>query len=443
MTFESRRPMMSDAGDASFLQAKAMKGVAAIAFSLYRTATFRPLTRGRSHLLTVSYGNMTSKASDEALTAAREQVLVATDNESVCSMSATKHTSVEHVNVCRYLKDVEQELNDGGMVRLQLTNSHRKTMLRALLGLTKVELDDQMRRERARLQYDQIIQFLKNDLVPELEHGAEIDETDAPHFYAALGNVLTEHQLRPHQSTPLHASANGICSPMARGRVYKGKFVDLLSDLAPELVPNYHSAAFVSEQNVMLSLVNNLTSQGNNNVDVELCTKCIKCSLPNDKDDIENRKANDGRQCEVSCLEFLSGRSVEASRMILSNVFVKPRISKKTPKKGIGGGAVIVTSIDLDGTCSEFDAIIVEKVSDEQSRTTTAILVCEVWEAKATISPLTIHDAITKKVAAMNDILANESGIVLLDRTEYTLTSNCRATLWYFRERIASAETSC
>jgi hypothetical protein len=382
---------------------------------------------------------MISKASSieaycAAAAASREKVLYGTlDQESAgCSASDTKNrTSVELVNVRKYLQDVEQELKDGGMYRLQLTNSHRKMMLRAIIGVTKVELDNQMRRERARLQHDQILKFLKNDLVSELENGTEIDEDDAPCFRTALDKILTE-DLRP-KSTPLRASADGICSPLARGRVYKGKFIDLLSDLAPELVPNYHSAAYVAEQDVMLSLVNNL-DQGSH-VDVKLCTECIKCSLPDDKDNAESKKASDGQQCEARCLDFLSGRSMEESRIILSNVFVKPRHSEK-PSENSTGGAVIVTPIDLDATCSEFDALIVEKVNDEQSRTTASVRVCEVWEAKATISPLTIHDALTKKAAAMNDILASKSEIILLDRIEYTLSGNCEPVFGIFGNEL-------
>lgn len=333
--------------------------------------------------------------------------------------SSPADPSMQFIDIYEYLNDVERELLNGGMNQMQITESHRKTMLRALLGMTKVGLDERMREERAGLQRAQVVRFLEEDLVSALEDGVVIDETAAPYFQSALDRVLTAEEPSP-KPIPQRASADGICSPMARGRVYKGKFLDLLSDIVPKLVPEYQSAALVTDRDVMLSLVNNLAIE--DNIDVDACKKCIQCDLPAEQNDTGGSGAGDGLRCEAKCIDFLTSRSLEPSRLILSNVFVKPLNCKRQSRQA-SDRAIIATSIDLDGICSEFDAIVVEKVNDEHGKTT-AMRVCEVWEAKVTISPLTIHDALTKKSTAMKSLLSKEDTLILLDEAEYLLVGD-------------------
>jgi len=337
-------------------------------------------------------------------------------NGSPCSDGCdAQQPSIHLIDIYEYLNDVEQELCGDTMVQMMITETHRKTMLRTLLGLLKVEFDDRIREERARLQYDRVVEFLKEELIPVLDSGVVIDEVAAPDFRSALHSVLNQPpSLR-------RASADSICSPLARGRMYKGKFQDLLSDIVPELVTKYQHAANLCEQDVMLSLVDNIASD-NDTVDAAACRKCIQCSLPLVMQDYSPKMAEDGLQCELSCLDYLDGRHCTASHVILGKVLLKTRNGKRVSRK-VHDGAVIETSIDLDKTCSEFDAMVVERVTDAND-TTTGFYLKEVWEAKLTLSPMTIHDALAKKLASIKMIFEGDDATLLLDGKEYSFIAD-------------------
>ena len=77
------------------------------------------------------------------------------------------------------------------------------------------------------------------------------------------------------------------------------------------------------------------------------------------------------------------------------------------------------TSSQRDRVCSEFDAVVLHD-SEQPSIT-------EIWEAKYSMSPSSIHDALTKKIPAIKTLLQDPELSVSFDGCQQMLgkQSNC------------------
>lgn len=115
----------------------------------------------------------------------------------------------------------------------------------------------------------------------------------------------------------------------------------------------------------------------------------------------------------TSGVEYLRERHLDGSTVV-SNIFVKEKQAEgPLPRSGT---ASIFTQQVRPGDCGELDVVVIspmaavsalEPATDVRPASTPAIT--EVWEAKFTVSPVTIHDAITKKLSAISRIMADET----------------------------------
>jgi hypothetical protein len=99
-------------------------------------------------------------------------------------------------------------------------------------------------------------------------------------------------------------------------------------------------------------------------------------------------------------------------------------------------GNITAASVELDGSTSELDAIVISTTTDKDDTTTIQILV--LWEGKATLHPMTIHDALTKKFQAVQITW-------LFPRRKWNLTAVLEmiaAPLFYLSHSMATLLTS-
>ena len=90
--------------------------------------------------------------------------------------------------------------------------------------------------------------------------------------------------------------------------------------------------------------------------------------------------------------------------------------------------------------CSEFDALVIQLCANNLTKDeveaeevvegvascsdNNTVQIVEVWEAKFTLNPSTLRDAITKKLPAIKSILNDTNSSLLHAGSEYRLTNN-------------------
>ena len=149
---------------------------------------------------------------------------------------------------------------------------------------------------------------------------------------------------------------------------------------------------------------------------------CIECNLStsrysstiSDDSDSDNNNTQtvsslptklDVKSCESSCIQYLQEKTKHKKYQILKNVFIKtPKSYKKNLYRDNKKQPIIISTNDIeDGLSTEFDAVVLKQEGDNLS-------IMEVWEAKVTLSPSSIIDAISKKfrsVEVMTDTDTN------------------------------------
>jgi hypothetical protein len=327
------------------------------------------------------------------------------------------------VNVEKYLQNVRLELiKFGPTLRLKVTEKHRKKMIRTLFGMpAKVYFDNAYRDACNSIQNKRMVQFIQDDLRPNIEHKEttsimSILADTAPHLYVGMERALSLATLETA------GTADKKWSYMARGRVYRGNFGDLLRDLAPELRSKYEYARLPpTDSDVFRHLLLDDSSSGAavaNNMDTarrKAVERCIEVELEAPVASTSIQKHGDHRkrgiECHQACVEYLKERHQQTDvAFILENVLVKSAQANRRAK----AVPIITCSVskDIEEICGEFDALVLVDSCCMDGTSQSQLRVAEIWEAKATISPTTLHGVITKKIPAIRSLLADESSLL-------------------------------
>lgn len=147
--------------------------------------------------------------------------------------------------------------------------------------------------------------------------------------------------------------------------------------------------------------------------------RCVDLILPKGRDQPADGGLSSGKKGEIDLLTYLRDR--HAAEAILGNVLVKGPMSKVK-----SGETVLKTAAIRPGSTSEFDAMIIERTGDERVR------IVEMWEAKATIHPTTLHDVIHKKYASLELVLQDDDAQFFIEGAQYPLDTSHMPSIGIF-----------
>jgi hypothetical protein len=124
----------------------------------------------------------------------------------------------------------------------------------------------------------------------------------------------------------------------------------------------------------------------------EAAIKCIDLVFPKHISVADGNAA--GRRSESRLSHFLQQHTTSDQQTVMENILVKPNAKR-------GSGILVYKGLN-QGMTTEFDSMIVEREGDY-------VRIHEVWEAKASISPVSLYDASTKKAASLKTIFEDDS----------------------------------
>lgn len=290
----------------------------------------------------------------------------------------------EILDVHQYLSEVEDKVKPRQM---RLNETHRKCMLRTLTGMN--DLDDQVRKLKVRLQWQRAIDFCQNHLLPL----KDMRILGAPHFQAGLGYC-------PHPQKHFRTPIKWL-SFMAKGREYQGKFLWLLCDIAPELIADFTNATEVVDD----QLAKRIFIESIDFEHKKAAIKCVELVFPKQYSVVNGNAV--GKRSESRLSTFLEQRATTSDQhIVIENVLVKPN--------GKRGSGILVYKGLNSGMTTEFDCMIVEREGDY-------VRIHEVWEAKASITPVSLYDASVKKASSLKKILEDDSIRFVLDNEVFRL----------------------
>jgi hypothetical protein len=301
--------------------------------------------------------------------------------------NTSKMTSTQCIPIIPYLKETIQAVDP--CFRLAVGEQHRKSMMRAIMKISKVQMDEDLRQLRAKIHWSKADCFVRDELI------SLTPPSDAQQFQEGLDKYKAFE--------PNHTK---LFSFLARGRTYQGKLAKLLQDVKPELVPTFQQIVdpipelellecYAREQHLSLQ---------------ELLLRCVHAQFPKAPTDSPDAGKAKGIKGETSLQTYLETKYPD--KRVLSNVF----ISKK-PRSGKQKNLYVIqlpSSLSWDGMTSELDALVLEPTQDGDE----SVVVIEVWEAKATLHPITLHDALSKKHAAVAKIFETNDVRLLLEGKE-------------------------
>lgn len=328
-------------------------------------------------------------------------------------------TSPSNVDLHEYLDAIEQKIKSGKPTfKVRLRNQNQKPIIRTLLGFqSKDEFDKLLRTQQKRAEYEKMKDFCLKSLQPSILSLSDDDRIKAPQFEEALELALGCKALKAKGAQAFHR--------LASGRVYKGKLIDLVIDLVPELEQQCKDAMMpLQEHEVLIQLIHHVGEERDfdgKDERMNAAMKCVALFQNKDSDGSDGAaaanhfisKAN-GLECEQICADWLTNQTnfmQQSKRVILSNVMINNNTTKSRQKylnsnknwnTNINNSRSIMwTSSQRDRVCSEFDAVVIRHGEDISLQP----FISEIWEAKYCMSPSSIHDALTKKVPAIKTIL--------------------------------------
>ena len=190
-------------------------------------------------------------------------------------------TNAKLIDVEQYIKDTMQAVDPS--FRLAVSKIERKTMMSALLGISKMQMDADLRNLSASIEWNKAVRFIKEEL-----SGVDPPK-DAPQFQDGLE---TYEKFTPNVSK--------LFSYLARGRVYKGEFDKLVNAVLPDLSPMFQEVVTPISDDALLeqyALEQDPTLQ-------ELLLKCVELELPRNPPDSADSGESKGKQGEASLKEF-------------------------------------------------------------------------------------------------------------------------------------------
>ncbi|KAG7348912.1 hypothetical protein IV203_011509 [Nitzschia inconspicua] len=297
-----------------------------------------------------------------------------------------------------------------GPYQLTLNEQHRPKMIRAISGMSKVELKQKLRELQIQYQWKLADDFLRHQLQPLL---STMDVKDsAPNLSSGIQNYLeTKQDLFAQQQPPLVAK---FFSTLARGRTYQGKMEHLLKDIAPNLLNKYREiVADLSEHDLLQQLINQQQQQQqhsgkcchhDDDPTQQLLQQCLTMKFVQAPPEPLDGGRSKGKQGEVDLQSYLTAlSSIDDSVRVLSPVWIRPLGAHKI--KGNNNKkckyVLEVPSHHIQsGMTNEFDAMIVRLEGD-------TVTIEQVWDAKATLDPSSIHDILFKKVSSLTSLLTS------------------------------------
>jgi len=256
---------------------------------------------------------------------------------------------------------------------------------------------------------------------------------------------------------------------LASGREYKGSIINMVQDLTPHLADECAKALTpLTEVEVLLATIDAVVASQNDNnkcqeknveaipslsTSLQIREECISAakslvlgletnhedddsSVGTGDDSVENNIKSDnsslnkmnGLECEQACISYLeeeqqrynSTIKSETENFILQNVLVNHKSTQNRSKYSNGNmrnnsggwknftessstGIIWTNSERRENLCSEFDAIVLHHSPDDSSSQ-----ISEFWEAKHSVSPSSLHDAMTKKLSAIRSVLEDD-----------------------------------
>ena len=341
------------------------------------------------------------------------------------------------VDLHAYIDAIEQMIQNGKPTfRARLRYQNQKPIIRTLLNVqSKDEFDKSLRTQQKKAEYEKMKEFCLNLLQPRIHSLPDEDRIKAPQFDEGLELALGSSLLKTKGAQAFHR--------IASGRVYKGKLIDLVMELVPELEQQCRYAMMpLTEEEVLMHLIRNVADQKEfecKDNRINAAFKCVGIFQSNGSDGSDAAFTNNiiskanGLECEQICVDWLTNQQTNQSvsdskRIVLSNVMINNNTTKSRQKylntnkiwnNGSNTRSIMWTSSQRDRVCSEFDAVVLHD-SEQPSIT-------EIWEAKYSMSPSSIHDALTKKVPAIKTLLQDPELSVSFDGCQQMLgkQSNC------------------
>ena len=326
-----------------------------------------------------------------------------------------------------YINSVEEELirTQGEIMTKKLSEPNRKPMIRTLLGLSdKTEFDARIRNTKKETEYRRLETFVRDELTPALEKEGRLAKV--PDMPDIIADALAQSPI----------SGAGAFRKLGTGRIFRGNAAKMVQEIAPETLPAYVLATEELTEMDVLSLVIESRRSDVSSERIEAAVKClgdfVSCSEEDyhvanssaadqlDADNDTSCPKQNGKQCELDCAEYLESQ-LEENETLIGNVYVNHMSALNRPKYQdgnkfrSGSDAIIWTSVERDNACSEFDGVVytVEPSGDDNKEGTAIIK--EIWEAKVSISPATLWDAVTKKCRSIRDLIEDETAYLQHD----------------------------
>ena len=334
------------------------------------------------------------------------------------------------VDIQAYINSVEEELirSRGEIMTKKLSEPNRKPMIRTLLGIDdKSEFDAHLRTTRKETEYRRLEAFVRNDLRPALQREGRLERVPD------MTNIIADALAQPP------TSGAGAFRKLGTGPVFRGNTTRMVEEIAPEVLPAYGLATAELTEMDVLGLVICSRKFDVSSERIDAANRClgafISCSEEDyhsassktnnlDVDDMSCPKLN-GKQCELGCTEYLESQ-LEANEKLIGNVYVNHKSALNRPKYQDvnvfrSGSGIMWTTIERDNACSEFDGVVYKRETFGGDGEQCTAIITEIWEAKVSISPATIWDAVTKKCKSIRDLMEDDEAYLSHDGRQMPL----------------------
>ena len=353
--------------------------------------------------------------------------------------------TVSTVDVHKYIDAIEEQLLREGekTFTARLRYQNKKPIIRALVDIqTKEEFDKLLRMRQKQAEYNKMKDFCIKNLQPRIHNLPSDQKEKVPDFDAALEVALGK---------PIDKGIQTF-NRLASGRVYKGRLIDLVKDLVPDETQNCLSSMTpLSEDEALIQTIDVIADDNKSfdrkNERIKAAKNCINFfqsysnGYVNNNADPASSKVN-GLECEQACLDWLNvrrnGKGDEVNCTVLANVMIN-NFGTKSRQKYFNNqfnpnGAqrnIMWTDTVRNGITSEFDAVILQMRSPSSSNNVTrneevAVTMLEIWEAKYSMSPSSLHDVLTKKVPAIRALREDKHLSISFDGNCHSLYSKSR-----------------
>lgn len=330
----------------------------------------------------------------------------------VCNLMSMSSTNYNTLNVHEYIDAIEREIeSEEPTFRARLRYQNKKPVIRSLIDMqTKDDFNKLLRTQQKQTEYDKMRDFCQNILQPRIRDLPPDERQKIPNFDAALEVALSK------------PADKGIQTfyRLASGREYKGRLIDLVSDLVPDEEQNcIQSMTPMTEDEVLIHAIDSIANDERDferkDERIEAARKCIDYFQSNfngnsgSNGDPASSKLN-GLECEQACLNWLQDQNrkddIVLGNVVINNYTTKSRQKYLNQAHGIARN-VIWTQTVRNGITSEFDAVVL-RPSWLNNNGEMSTSITEIWEAKYSMSPSSLHDVLSKKTPAIRALMRDD-----------------------------------